>query len=164
MRLPFAIASLAGTFLTAAVAVAAEPCVAGCLVEIQQPAAEYPRGATVQLAVRSKSSRQLSVYAVLDAQVDGVWRETPLTVSDPDHGFKAARLIPLKPGAELMLEYPACAALRVIPRGGGGRDVLIPCPMDTASPPHPVRLHVFVRDEGDGRQEVVSAPYRVLPE
>ena len=149
---------------TGSVAPSGELCSTDCLVELEQPRAEYPRDATIRLAVRNTSADTISIVAVLDAFVAGEWRETPLTVSDQDHPYKAVRLSPVRPGAAFVLTYPACASLKVVPKGGGGRDVLTRCPKDVASPAHPMRLHVFVTGQGNIRQEVVSPAYRVRPE
>jgi len=132
-------------------------------VDLQQPDAEYPRGAQIRVALRNSSAAEVRVYAVLDELIEGTWRETPLSPSDQDHPFKVARLSPIAPRAELVLSYPACAALKTIAQGGGGRDVLVPCPREKASPEHPFRVRVFV-EQGAKRQEVVSRPDRVLPE
>src|SRR5262245_30154481 len=150
--------------LNTAVAPAERLCADQCLVELQTPQTEYVRSATIQLNVRNVSTDKLQVVAVLDEFVDGGWRETPLTVSDQDHGFKVVRLSALNVGATLSLSYPACSALKVVPQGGGGRDVLIQCPEGTPLPPQPVRLHVFVHRSGKLVQEVVSSEYRIVPD
>ena len=149
---------------TGNVAPAGGLCSTDCLVELEQPRAEYPPEATIRLAVRNTSAETISIVAVLDAFVDGEWRETPLTVSNQDHAFKVVRLSPVTPGAAFVLSYPACSSLRVVSKGGGGRDVLTPCPKGVASPAHPMRLHVFVTGKGNIREEVVSSAYRVRPE
>jgi len=139
-----------------ALASASEPCTADCLVTLEQPHAEYARSASIRLSVRNTSPDSLNVSAVLDALVDGVWRATPLTVSDQDHGFKIVRLSPIKPGAALVLNYPACVSLKSVPRGGCGRGVLIPCPKNVSSPVQPFRRHVFVHGQCGGTVNAAS--------
>lgn len=151
-----------GVLSCGSLAGAGEPCTTNCVVELEQPRGEYARGATIRLSVRNTSADTVNIVAVLDAFHEGEWRETPLTVSDKDHGFKVVRLSPVKPGAAFLLAYPACATLKVVPKGAGGRDLLVPCPKDAPSPVQPFRVHVFVTGPRDLRQELVSSPYRVL--
>ncbi len=154
---------LAWVSLSTPVVFGSEPCIHGCLMELEALQAEYSRFASVRCVVRNVSAETLNVVVVLDELVDGGWRETPLTVSDQDHGFKVVRFSPVTPGAQLVFNYPACAMVELVPRGDGGRDILVSCPPNTPSPSSPFRLHVFVHKDADLLQELVSSPYRVLP-
>jgi hypothetical protein len=142
---------------------AGEPCKADCLVQFGALRGEYARKARVEVSLRNASANKLMVFVVLDQLIDGVWRETPFTVSDPDHGFKIVTLSPIEPHGALVFSFPACASLKIISQGGGGRDVLVPCPDSAPSPPSLQRLHAYVVLSGQSPHEVVSAPYRVLP-
>jgi hypothetical protein len=157
--------------LSAAAALASEPCTEHCAIAVDHPDREYARAATARVVVRNLTSKRQRVSVMLDALVDGEWRETPLSPSSPDHPFKIVQLSTIEPGSELaasgslLLTFPACAALKIIPHGGGGRDVLVPCSESTPPMSSQYRLHVFVfSPSGSLVEEVVSSPYRVLPQ